>query len=101
MRHNKLVRDRIPKIIEQNNSKTVTHIADDEEYYEKLKEKLREETEEFLREDNKEELADILEVLYTIISHKKIDKEEIEELRQKKNKERGSFTKKIILDETS
>jgi predicted house-cleaning noncanonical NTP pyrophosphatase (MazG superfamily) len=40
MKHNKLVRDRVPEIIVQSGSQPITHIASDREYGEKLKEKL-------------------------------------------------------------
>jgi predicted house-cleaning noncanonical NTP pyrophosphatase (MazG superfamily) len=64
-----------------------------------LKEKLREEVKEFLKRPNREELSDILEVIYAICDFKKIDKKGLEKLRKKKAKERGEFKKKIILDE--
>jgi predicted house-cleaning noncanonical NTP pyrophosphatase (MazG superfamily) len=64
-----------------------------------LKQKLKEEVEEFLKTPNKEELADILEVIYAICDFKKIEKKELEKLRKKKIKERGGFKKRIILDE--
>lgn len=100
MKYNKLVRDKIPEIIKQKGNIPITHIADDEEYWLKLKEKLEEEVKEFLRESNKEELADILEVIYAICQFKGIKKEELEFLREEKNQKRGSFKEKIILDET-
>lgn len=75
-----------------------TRTASDEEYWEKLKQKLKEEIDEFLENENHEELADILEVINSIADFKNLKKEEIENLRKKKFKERGGFEKKIILD---
>jgi len=78
MKYNKLVRDKIPEIIKDNGNIPITHIASNEEYKEKLKTKLKEEVNEFLEESNKEELADILEVIYAICDFYEIDKEELE-----------------------
>ena len=100
MKCNKLVRDRIPEIIKQKGKVPITHIADNREYWQKLKEKLQEEVDEFIKDSNEEELADILEIVYTICDFKKINKEKLEILRKKKARERGSFKNKIILDET-
>ena len=101
MKYNKLVRDRIPEIIRQRGDVPVTHIADDAEYWKKLKEKLREEVEEFSKDGSEEELADILEVIYAICDFRKIDREKLELARKRKAKERGGFKSKIILDETN
>lgn len=100
MKYNKLVRDKIPEIIKKDNKTPITHIADEEEYWNKLKEKLKEEVDEFLKESTEEELADILEVIYALRDHMKIDKERLEEIRENKTQKRGAFKKKIILDET-
>lgn len=100
MKHNKLIRDKIPEIIKQLGDVPITHIADDEEYLEKLKKKLEEEVNEFLEENSKEELADILEIIYAIRDFMKVGKEELESLRKKKAEERGGFRDRIILDET-
>ena len=98
----KLVRDRIPEIIEQAGKKPVTHIADDNEYWDKLKLKLQEEVEEVLEDGTddevKEELADVLEVITAICEFKNVDKKDLESLRVKKAEERGGFSNKIILD---
>jgi len=100
MNYNKLVRDKIPEIIKKKGTVPIIHIATDGEYWQKLKEKLQEEIDEFMKDENAEELADLLEVVYTICSYKKIDKNELELLRKKKAKERGGFKDKIILYET-
>ncbi|MBZ9577590.1 nucleoside triphosphate pyrophosphohydrolase [Patescibacteria group bacterium] len=100
MKYNKLVRDKIPEIIKQKGDVPITHIAGDEEYWQKLKEKLQEEANEFLKESSEEELADILEIIYAICDFKKIDKEKLESLRKKKAERRGGFKDRIILDET-
>jgi len=100
MKLNKLVRDKIPEIIKKKGAVPITHIASDEEYWKKLKEKLQEEIDEFMKDSNEEELADILEVVYALCDYKKIDKKQLEMLRKKKAEERGGFKDKIILDET-
>ena len=100
MKYNKLVRDRIPKIIKKDGGVPLTHIANDKEYWRKLKEKLKEEVEEFLKGEDEHELADILEVIYAIYDFKKVDKEKAEFIRKKRFKERGGFSKRIILDGT-
>lgn len=99
MKYNKLVRDKIPEIIKEKGQVSVIHYASDEEYWKKLKEKLLEEVNEFLKEDNKEELADILEVIDSICDFKKFDKKEINEIKEKKKLKRGGFSRKIILEE--
>ena len=100
MKNNKLVRDKIPEIIRKNGEVPVTHMASDSEYFQKLKEKLKEEADEFMKDSMEEELADVLEVVYAICDYKKIDKNKLELLRKKKAEERGGFKERIILDET-
>ncbi len=94
----KLVRDKIPEIIKENNEKPITHIASDEEYWKFLKEKFGEEFKEFLEKENEEEFADVLEVLDAIKKFKNLNEREIEKLKKKKFNERGGFDKRIILD---
>lgn len=93
----KLVRDKIPEIIEKNNEKPIVKIADDSEFRVELIKKLKEETDEFLKSENTEELVDILEVIYAISRNNNLSSEELEEKRIKKAKEKGSFDKKLIL----
>lgn len=100
MKYNKLVRDKIPEYIKSKGGKPITHIADNAEYWQKLKEKLQEETAEFLEAESPEEFADILEVLDAVSDFKKFNEEEIIKIRNKKAQERGSFKNKIILEES-
>lgn len=101
MKYNKLVRDKIPQIIEDRGTTPITYIADDEEYWERLKAKLQEEVDEVLEDTNViEELADVLEVVNAILAFKGVTFEELEQIRLKKNEERGGFKNKIILEET-
>ncbi|MDP3974682.1 MAG: nucleoside triphosphate pyrophosphohydrolase [Candidatus Jorgensenbacteria bacterium] len=100
MKYNKLVRDKIPEIIRKKGDTPVTHVADDAEYWTKLKEKLLEEIEEFKKDESPEEFADLLEVIDAIADYKKFDRAEIEKIREKKAEERGRFKDRIILDES-
>ena len=84
MKCEKLVRDKIPEIIKGDEKVPITHVAEDEEYWEKLKEKLKEEVDEFLEKSNEEELADVLEVVNAICGFKNFDKGGLEELRKEK-----------------
>ena len=100
MKYNKLIRDKIPEIIKKSSLKSVTHIADDKEYKQKLRAKLQEEVDEFLEESNEEELADILEVINALCDLYKFDKNNVEQIRKEKAEKRGSFQERIILEET-
>lgn len=100
MKYNKLVRDKIPEIIKQKGGTPITHVADDLEYWQKLKEKLREEVAEFIEAESPEELADVWEVIEAVIEHKKFSQSEVVNIKNKKAKERGKFRDRIILDES-
>jgi predicted house-cleaning noncanonical NTP pyrophosphatase (MazG superfamily) len=96
---NKLVRDRIPVIIQEQGRKATTRILDDKEYISELRKKLQEEAQEFLTDDTLEELADVMEVIYALAKAKGASKEELENIRKNKAKERGRFEDKIFLIE--
>ena len=98
--YNKLVRDKIPQIIEKAGKKPVTFIIEDNEQLRRLLiEKLREEVEEYCTTLEHEELADILEVIYSLAeSVHGITFSDIEKVRTEKEKERGGFRERIFLE---
>lgn len=98
---NKLVRDKIPEMLDKNGGQTETKILNQEEYIKCLYEKLGEECEEVIsapsRKDLVEELADLYEVVLSLIKVKNISMEEIETTRIQKREKRGGFDSKIFL----
>jgi len=95
--YNKLVRDDIPKVIEESNKKCETEIVRGEELSILLNEKLQEEVNEYLESKDIEELADILEVIHGILHNKGVTIGELEAIRIKKKEERGGFLKGVKL----
>jgi predicted house-cleaning noncanonical NTP pyrophosphatase (MazG superfamily) len=101
MHFNKLVRDKIITIIENRGEKANYEILDDENYRKELNKKLVEEVNEYIRENNIEEIVDIIEVMYAILKSKNLSMDKMEEIRQKKKTERGGFEKRIFLKTVS
>ena len=99
IKHNKLVRDCIPEIIEASGKTCVTKILSDEEYLNMLDAKLDEELAEYHQDQNIEELADLLEVIYAVAAARGYTLEQLEEVRANKAEKRGGFQKKIFLVE--
>lgn len=95
--YNKLVRDKIPSIIEGNGETPVTRILNDEEYLNELNTKLQEEVNEYFADGNVEELADIVEVIYGLLDAKGVTIEEFEKIRVGKVEKRGAFKERIFL----
>ena len=99
--YNKLVRDKIPEIIEMNGEIAITRILDIKEYKTALFEKLVEEVRELLdSEGSLDERADVGEVLGAIDKIFGWAELDIQEARSAKNKKRGSFAKRIYLEKT-
>lgn len=96
--YNKLVRDKIPEIIEEDGKNCKARILSDEEYIAALEAKLNEEVAEYQADKNLEEMADVLEVLQAICIARGYSLEKLEELRAKKDDERGGFAEKIFLE---
>jgi predicted house-cleaning noncanonical NTP pyrophosphatase (MazG superfamily) len=96
MVYEKLVRDLIPDLIAAQGEKPNIRILDDAEYRDCLSRKLDEEVQEFHKENNLEELADILEVVYALAGING-GRKELERIYAKKHEERGGFAKRIYL----
>lgn len=95
--YNKLVRDKIPEIIEKNHQSCDIEILSDDAYLTMLDAKLDEELAEYHADQNLEELADLLEVVYAAAIARGYTIKDLESLRLKKRAERGGFNKKILL----
>ncbi|UNC91280.1 nucleoside triphosphate pyrophosphohydrolase [Candidatus Contubernalis alkaliaceticus] len=95
--YNKLVRDRIPEIIEGEEKKTNIRIADQEEYFRLLKDKLVEEVDEFLDSDSPQELPDILEVVIALGSIYGLSFKDLSEMAEENKNARGGFNNMIVL----
>ena len=93
----KLVRDKIPALIEASGEKPIIRILDDAEYRRCLEAKLDEEVAEFRADQNAEELADILEVVYALAESMGCTREELLTCYEKKHAERGGFQKRFFL----
>ena len=91
MVYNKLVRDKIPEIIEKQGQKPTIRIMEEEEYIQALEQKLDEEVGEFHRDKNTEELADILEVVFALAKTLDCSVDELMQVYQKKHDARGGF----------
>ena len=96
--YKKLVRDRIPEIIEIDGKKPITHILDEATYLSELDRKLNEECTEYQESKSLEELADMLEVMYAIAEARGYSVAELEAVRKEKAAERGGFRDRIYLD---
>ena len=90
---NKLVRDNIPSLCKNPE----TRILDDVEYTAALKLKLQEEVGEYLQDNNIEELADIIEVVEALAENQGSSLREVLEFKQRKQTKNGSFKDKLFL----
>jgi len=99
--HNKLVRDRIPEIIEGSGKTCATRILPQEEYLAALDAKLTEELAEYQADKSMEELADLLEVMMAAAEARGHTFAEVEALRREKAEQRGGFRDRVWLESVS
>ena len=96
--YKKLIRDKIPEIIENTGKSFKTRILNDEEYVKELYKKLNEEVAEFNEDNEIKELCDIVEVILAILKARGVTESDFENQRLEKLKARGGFNKKIFLE---
>lgn len=95
--YNKLVRDRIPEIIEAQGEKPNIRTLEQVEYLHQLEAKLDEEVGEYHRDKTTEELADILEVVFALAEANGVARQELMNVYQKKHDARGGFRDRVFL----
>lgn len=105
-KHMKLVRDRIPEIIEEKGGQAFYRLLDDDaDFIAELENKLLEEAQEFLLADSKEErieeMGDMVEVMRGLMMAYGIEPVEVEGARLIKKRRRGGFVRRIYLIEST
>ncbi len=98
--YNKLIRDRIPEIIEQDGRRYAVEAISTEEYMKALLDKLVEEAKEAQKADNdhiKTELADILEVIDALLLQQGISRQAVRSEQRQRRSKRGGFEKRLKL----
>ena len=97
--HNKLVRDKIPQIIEASGKTCVTEVLSQEDYLRELDRKLSEELSEYRQSKSLEELADLLEVMGAVVKARGYTWDDLTRVRKEKRAARGAFDQRIYLKE--
>jgi len=100
-KHEKLVRDKIVKDVERLKGKANYRIMQNEEYINELRKKLIEETQELLKIEQDElikEMVDVQEIIDNLVEALGFSKEQLKEKQEQKNKEWGSFKKRIYIN---
>lgn len=98
--YNKLIRDRIPEIMQADGKYYELAVMTEEEYIQALRVKLVEEAEEAQKassEDLVTELADIQEVIKAMVEALEISPEQVEQVQTQRHVERGGFEKRLKL----
>src|ERR1700685_3749329 len=99
----KLVRDKIPEIIKENAGRYPEQriLKDDKEFFDYLLQKMVEEATEAYHsadQDNlEEELADIYEIIDTLLALRHTTRAEIDTIQKEKRAKRGGFEKRILM----
>jgi predicted house-cleaning noncanonical NTP pyrophosphatase (MazG superfamily) len=96
----KLVRDRIPELAASNRQPAGFHLADPDEFAQRLRDKLLEEAHEATAATSPagllEELGDVLQVLYALATQAGYSPAEVECARARKARTHGAYTHRIV-----
>lgn len=98
--YNKLVRDRIPEIIQAAGQEDSVEVMAETEFQQALRRKLVEEAQEAAAaasENLVQELADLYEVIDTLMATQQISREAVLIEQERRHSERGGFTKRLKL----
>ena len=99
IQYNKLVRDHIPEIIQSTGKSCTTEVLSSGDYLRMIDAKLDEELAEYHKDQNIEELADLVEVIHAAAIAHGYTLEDLERVRAEKATKRGGFEKRILLKE--
>jgi predicted house-cleaning noncanonical NTP pyrophosphatase (MazG superfamily) len=97
LKNEKLVRDKIPEIIQNNGKSVEVRVASGEELDILLRKKILEEAQELMKEGTTEELVDLLEAVDSLLYHRRIDDGMLEIHKHAKRLARGGFTKGFVV----
>ncbi|MBH0164764.1 nucleoside triphosphate pyrophosphohydrolase [Fictibacillus sp. 7GRE50] len=99
--YNKLVRDKIPELLEQAGKKGTFRILGNQEFETELKKKLTEGVKEYREVKNEidaaEELAELFEILIALTKVHDLTLRELDEIRQEKAQKQGRFHERLFL----
>jgi len=98
--YNKLVRDRIPEIIQAAGGQCEVKAISEEEYLQALRRKLIEEAQEVATASSSDlilELADLFEVLDALLAAHNIQRSAVIETQEARRLERGGFQERVFL----
>lgn len=95
--YDKLVRDRIPEIIEASGKSCEIEVVSDDVALNYLYKKLNEEVVELLEDKNLDEICDVMEVLFAIGEKYGYSESEVLDRRNNKKDTRGGFDDNLVL----
>ena len=102
--HDKLIRDRIPEIMDEAGVRFEVESLDDAAFERALRAKVAEEAGEAARASGRDdlalELADLVEVLRALMAATGLEPDEVERLRERRRTERGGFERRLWLSWT-
>jgi predicted house-cleaning noncanonical NTP pyrophosphatase (MazG superfamily) len=92
----KLVRDRIPEIIQQAGLIPIIETASLEDYGRYVRAKLEEELEEYLNSGDVAEVADLVEVCFAAAALHGVGQDELLAIARNKRQQRGGFDNRLV-----